>query len=149
MKYRRANRDDIDLFVKNRIEFVTSIKEINNIEDFKNRTKQYIKEHIEDDDLIIFIAIDKNRIVSSCMASIFHTVPKPSSPKGINAELLNVYTIKEYRRKGYAEKLISMLIQEVKNLGVEKIVLDYTDMGLPLYEKFGFTTSHNQMQLKL
>lgn len=99
MKYRRANRNDIDLFVK-------------------------------------------NRIVSSCMAFIFHTVPKSSSPKGINAELLNVYTIKEYRRKGYAEKLISMLIQEVKNLGVEKIVLDYTDMGLPLYGKFGFTTSH-------
>ena len=46
MEYRRANREDIDLFVKNRIEFVTSIKEINNIEDFKNRTKQYIKEKI-------------------------------------------------------------------------------------------------------
>lgn len=149
MEYRRAKLEDIDLFVKNRIEFITSIKEISNIEDFKNQTKQYIKEHIEKDDLIIFIAIDKNRIISSCMASIFQTVPKPSCPKGINAELLNVYTIKEYRRNGYAEKLLNMLIQEIKNLGVEKIILDYTDMGLPLYQKLGFTILQNQMQLKL
>lgn len=149
MEYRRAKLEDIDLFVKNRIEFITSIKEISNINDFKNQTKQYIKEHIERDDLIIFIAIDKNRIISSCMASIFQTVPKPSCPNGINAELLNVYTIKEYRRNGYAEKLLNMLIQEIKNLGVEKIILDCTDIGLPLYKKLGFSISQNQMELKL
>lgn len=42
-----------------------------------------------------------------------------------------------------------MLIQEIKNLGVEKIILDYTDMGLALYQKLGFTILQNQMQLKL
>lgn len=41
-----------------------------------------------------------------------------------------------------------MLTQETKKLGIEKIVLDYTDIGLPLYEKLRFTTLHNQMQLK-
>lgn len=50
-----------------------------------------MKEHIEKDDLIIFIAVDKNRIVSSCMACIFQTAPKSSCPNGTNAELLNVY----------------------------------------------------------
>lgn len=39
MEYRRENRGDVDLFVKNRIEFVTSIKEISNLQDFQNRTK--------------------------------------------------------------------------------------------------------------
>jgi ribosomal protein S18 acetylase RimI-like enzyme len=149
MEYRRANRSDLDLFLKNRIEFVTLIRKISNIEDFENKTQEYLKEHIEKDDLIIFIAVDKNTIVSSCMACIYQTVPKPSCPNGTSAELLNVYTLKEYRRNGHAEKLIRMLIQEVKNYGVEKMVLDYTDMGQPLYEKLGFMPLQNQMQLRL
>lgn len=148
MEYRRANRSDIDLFVKNRIEFVTLIREISNIEDFENKTQEYLKEHIEKEDLIIFIAVDKNTIVASCMACIYQTAPKPSCPNGRSAELLNVYTLKEYRRNGHAEKLIRMLIQEVKNYGVEKMVLDYTDMGQPLYEKLGFIPLQNQMQLR-
>ncbi|BCN30829.1 GNAT family N-acetyltransferase [Anaeromicropila herbilytica] len=149
MEYRRANRDDVDLLVHNRIEFVTSIRKISDIEGFQSRTRQYLEEHIDKDDMIVFIAIDNNQIVSSCMVCIVQTVPKPSCPNGISAELLNVYTLNEYRRNGYAEKLIHMLIQEVKSLGVEKIVLDYTDMGLPLYEKLGFKPLHNQMQLSL
>lgn len=149
MEFRRANRGDIDLLVKNRIEFVSSIREIRNIEDFKNKTKEYIIDNIDGNNLVIFIAADKNRIVSSCMASLFRTLPKPSCPNGISAELLNVYTLKEYRRNGYAEKILNMLIKETKKLGVEKIILDYTDMGLHLYKKLGFTEVCNQMQLKL
>jgi ABC-type polysaccharide/polyol phosphate transport system ATPase subunit len=102
MEYRRANRNDVDSFVENRIEFVTSIRDIRDIDDFRNRTRQYIQEHIEKDDLIIFIAIDKNKIVSSCMACIFQTAPLPNCPTGTSAELLNVYTLKEYRRNGNA-----------------------------------------------
>lgn len=149
MEYRRANRGDVDLIVENRMEFVTSIRKIKDIEGFRNKTKKYIKEHIEKDDLIIFVAIDENEIVCSCMACIYRTVPKPSCQNGVSAELLNVYTLNEYRRNGHAEKLIRLLIKEVKDLGVEKIVLDYTDMGLPLYEKLGFIPSHNQMLLRL
>lgn len=149
MEYRQATREDVDSFVKNRMEFATSIRDISNIEEFENRTREYIYDHIEGDDLVIFVATHKDKIVSSCMASIYKTAPKPSCPKGITAELLNVYTLKEYRRMGCAEKLIEMLIKKVKDLGVEKIILDYTDMGLPLYKKLGFIEVENEMQLRL
>ncbi len=149
MEYRRANQNDVDIFVENRMKFVTSIREINDIDGFKNRTRQYIKEHIDSNDIVIFLALERGRIASSCMACIYHTVPKPSSPNGVSAELLNVYTLEEYRRQGHAEKLIGILIQELKKYGVEKLILDYTDLGLPLYQKLGFVAMQNQMQLKL
>ena len=83
------------------------------------------------------------------MACIFQTAPLPSCPEGKTAELLNVYTKSGYRRKGLAEKLVNMLLAELKQKDVRKIVLEYTDDGFPLYQKLGFTEIDHQMQLRL
>lgn len=104
---------------------------------------------MEKDDMVIFIAVEGDRIISSCMACIFHTAPLPSCPTGVCAELLNVYTVQGCRRRGHAEKLVRMLIKEAGRLGVGKILLDATQMGRPLYEKLGFVPLSDQMQLKL
>jgi N-acetylglutamate synthase-like GNAT family acetyltransferase len=149
MEYRRAQRNDIDMIVENRIEFVTSIAKIQNIAEFKDITKRYIEEHIDKDDLIIYIAIENNEIIASCMSCIYMTVPLASCLSGKYAELLNVYTKKEYRRKGHAERIISILSAELKEYGVEKIKLNYTDSGYPLYEKMGFKKLDRDMELTL
>lgn len=149
MEFRRANRNDLAKFLENRMEFVASISEISDTESFRNATRQYLEQHIHQDDLIIYIALDGDQIVSSCMACIYQTAPVANFPSGRCAELLNVYTVQAYRRNGYAERLIRMLIQEARNRKVGKILLDYTKLGLPLYKKLGFTPIPNQMELRL
>jgi len=149
MEYKQASRNDIDVFIEHRMEFVTSIRKIEDCDSFKDRTRKYLEEHIDKEDLIIFIAKDGGNIISSCMACIYETMPLPSCPRGKSAELLNVYTLSEWRRNGFAEKLIHMLIAESKKRGVEKIILDYTDAGLPLYKKLGFIPLGHQMQIRL
>jgi ribosomal protein S18 acetylase RimI-like enzyme len=149
MEFKQASYNDIDLFLEHRMEFVASIRNIEDSKSFKEGTRKYLEEHIDKEDLIIFIAKDGEKIVSSCMACIFETIPLPSCPKGKSAELLNVYTLEGWRRYGYAEKLIHMLMIESKKRGVEKIILDYTDAGLPLYKKLGFIPLEYQMQMKL
>ena len=96
MEYRRANRGDIERFVENRVEFAASIRQIDELELFRKRTRDYVEEHMEKDDMVIFIAVEGDRIISSCMACIFHTAPLPSCPTGVCAELLNVYTAVSY-----------------------------------------------------
>ena len=149
MEYRKATREDIDNIVDYRLEFVMLIRDIDNSENFRIRTKNYFEEHIDKDDLVIYLALDNHIIVSSCMACIFQTAPLPSCPEGKTAELLNVYTKSGYRRKGLAEKLVNMLLAELKQKDVRKIVLEYTDDGFPLYQKLGFTEIDHQMQLRL
>lgn len=149
MEYRKAKRQDINAFVDYRMEFVMLIRDIDNSEDFRCKTQDYLNEHIDSDDLVIYLAYDNNKIVSSCMACIFQTAPLPSCPEGKIAELLNVYTICGYRRKGIAEKLLSMLLLELKEKNVQKVILDYTMDGFHLYQKVGFTELDHQMQLKL
>ena len=149
MEYRRAISKDINAFVQNRIEFVTSIREITDVESFKRNTKEYITANIDSDKLIIYIAVDGDAIISSCMACIFETAPLPSCLNGKSAELLNVYTKEMYRHKGHSRKLLELIIKEIKENGVEKIFLESTKDGFGLYEKIGFSLLENQMQLKL
>lgn len=149
MEYRQATVEDIDAFIDYRMEFVTLIRKLDNEDDFRIKTKDYLLKHIDNDDLIIYIALEDHVIVSSCMACVFQTAPLPSCPEGKTAELLNVYTKEKYRRKGLAEKLVSMLLNNLKENNIKKVVLEYTDDGFSLYKKLGFMEIDHQMQLRL
>ena len=149
MEFRRATRSDIEAFAEIRVAFLTLIRTIDNPAAFYEETLRYLDAHIEQDDLLIYLALDQGEIVSTCMACLFQTAPLPSCASGKAAELLNVYTLSGYRRMGLAETLIRMLLEELQQRGVEKVLLDYTDDGLPLYEKLGFTRLPYEMQLKL
>jgi len=149
MEIRKAEILDIDIVTNNRIEFVTSISNIQNINEFRVETKKYLEDHLNDGSLLYYMAVEGEQIIASCMLCIYMTIPIPSCLNGKSGILLNVYTLKEYRRQGLASKLISKLIDDAKNLGVHTILLDYTDDGYPLYKSLGFKELNRQMELKL
>ena len=93
--------------------------------------------------------MNNGAIIASCMACLYHTVPLSSCLSGKIAEIFNVYTQKEHRRKGHAKMLLSMTIDEVRKRGVEIVRLDYTEDGLLLYKQMGFTLAEHQMLLIL
>jgi GNAT superfamily N-acetyltransferase len=49
-----------------------------------------------------------------------------------------VLTSPEYRRRGFAKRLIAHALELADRMGVETIKLDATDQGQPLYESLGF-----------
>ncbi len=60
---------------------------------------------------------------------------------------MNMYTNPLYRRKGIAYKTLKLLVADAKERGVTAISLEATDMGKPLYEKFGFVKMNDKMEL--
>ena len=60
---------------------------------------------------------------------------------------MNMYTDPAYRRKGIATKTLDLLIAEAKSKGVTAISLEATEMGRPLYEKYGFEKMEDEMAL--
>lgn len=42
---------------------------------------------------------------------------------------------------------IDMLVKDTKSKGISSISLEATDMGRPLYEKYGFIKMNNEMEL--
>ena len=60
---------------------------------------------------------------------------------------MNMYTKPDYRRKGIAYHTLGLLIEEAKNKGVKFISLEAKDMGRPLYERYGFVSMNDEMEL--
>ena len=60
---------------------------------------------------------------------------------------MNMYTDTEYRRRGIAFKTLDILVKDIKNKGITAISLETTEMGRPLYEKYGFVAMNNEMEL--
>jgi ribosomal protein S18 acetylase RimI-like enzyme len=60
---------------------------------------------------------------------------------------MNMYTAPEYRRQGIAMHTLDLLVKDAKAQDVSQIALEATDMGLPLYEKYGFVKMEDEMEL--
>jgi GNAT superfamily N-acetyltransferase len=49
-----------------------------------------------------------------------------------------VLTSQEYQRRGLARRLLTKVLAQADDIGIETVKLDATEQGRPLYEKFGF-----------
>ena len=63
------------------------------------------------------------------------------------AYIMNMYTAPEYRRQGIAIHTLDLLVKDVRKQGVSQIALETTEMGRPLYEKYGFVKIEDEMEL--
>lgn len=51
---------------------------------------------------------------------------------------MNMYTKPNYRNRGIATKLLQYLVAEAELRNCKKLTLNASQMGRPLYEKYGF-----------
>jgi GNAT superfamily N-acetyltransferase len=77
--------------------------------------------------------------------------PWPAHPYDLEcrrATILNVYTDRDYRRRGIARQLLETMIAWCKQEGFARVDLHASPDGRHLYESLGFEPS-NEMRLKL
>lgn len=59
---------------------------------------------------------------------------------------MNMYTAPEYRRRGVAFHTLDLLVKAARERGAGQIGLEATQMGRPLYEKYGFVKLEDEME---
>ena len=57
----------------------------------------------------------------------------------LEGDILNMYTLPEYRRKGISSRILEELLREARRMGVSKVALHCSKEGEPLYRKYGFS----------
>lgn len=149
MEIRKANQEDIKLIIENRMELVGSICKTNVNAQFEKNTCEYLCRYMNTSNLICWLAMEKNQIISIAMLCIYEVMPTPSNFLGKTGLLLNVFTHEDYRRKGLATELIKRTIADAKALGVGKITLHASPEGKYVYDKLGFTQLSMEMALKI
>lgn len=104
-----------------------------------------MKESLTDGNFISWIALIDEKIVATSGISFYRLPPNKKCPTGKVAYIGNMYTLPQYRKSGMASKLFELIVQEAESLGCTEVFLNATEMGRPIYEKFGFTDIQNDM----
>lgn len=148
MQFRLANKTDIPSLVDLRLAYLC--------EDFPNQTvkqSQMIKDQLPDyfhrrlgNDLLVFVCEEDARIVSTVFLLITEKPANPNFPTGLTGTVLNVYTLPQYRKRGYATRLMELAIREAGLQNLSYLELKATKAGLPLYRKLGFISEESKNQ---
>ena len=147
--FRKAVLSDIEKLAEIRSIF---LKEVNNVTSEEDRIivgqacLEYFRKTLSDNTFIAWIALDNKEIIATSGLSFFVVPPKYSALEGKVAYIMNMYTFPIYRNRGIGTELFKKIIDEAKQLGYKKITLNATDMGRPLYEKYGFRDVQNEME---
>ncbi len=148
--YKKATIEDIEVLTETRIEVLRAANKLSadtNMDEVRKQSYDYYEKALSDGTHIAYLIFDENQIVGTGGVSLFRVMPTYHNPSGKKAYIMNMYTKPMYRRRGIAYKTLDKLIKDVKSKGITAISLEATDMGRPLYEKYGFVKMNDEMEL--
>lgn len=140
MIFEKATVNDISMLTDLRISYLQ--EDLGSIADndlclIKSSLPGYYEKHLNND-LLVYVAREKDDIVSCAFLLIVKKPMSPSFITGKTGTVLNVYTKPEYRGRGYAKKLMTMMLEDAKTQDVSIIELKSTEDGYLLYKSVGF-----------
>ena len=135
-----ANQNDIDELIRLRLAFITE-----DAGSLSSLQEQCIEEQLRDyfnrklgKELIAFVARDEKCIIAVAYLLLMEMPANARLQNGLYGEVLNVYTLPEFRGKGLCTTLMQHLIEYGKKCGLGCIDLSATENGYPIYAKLGF-----------
>ena len=138
MKFEKATIKDINMLTDLRLAY---LQEDLGVITYKQLIQEslpgYYEKHLNKD-LMVYVARDDEDIVACAFLLIVEKPMSPSFITGKTGTVLNVYTKPEYRNKGYAKKLMTMMLEDATAQDVSVIELKSTEDGYSLYKSVGF-----------
>ena len=150
---RKLDEKDKELFVCMRMAYIwDSFDDVvdHQAEQIEANLRDYFDEHINKDDLVAMVLEIEGNPVSIALLIISKKPANPGFVDGRVGTIMNVYTVPEYRKRGYSTALLSELINEAKKRQLGLINLLATDKAYHLYKKLGFQEDDDKaMEMKL
>ncbi len=149
--HRKATIDDLEILVETRIEVLRAVNHLGadvDMSEVKKQSFEYYRSALENETHSAYLVFDEEQFVGAGGISYFQVMPSYHNPTGKKAYIMNMYTKPDYRRQGIAFKTLDLLITDAKAKGISVILLEATDMGRPVYEKYGFVNMNDEMRLR-
>ena len=148
ISYRSATERDLELLVESRLTFVEMTKEDDAYGLVRENTRAYFHDAIKEGQCDIILAEHMDVVVGTGIVFYYSSVPSKYNPWGKNAYITSMYVDAAYRRRGIAGEILTRLLSLAKEKGCHVFMLQESEMGRPLYEKFGFRKGKPGMILK-
>lgn len=151
-EYKKATIEDTDELVRTRITVLRAANKLSDDVDMslvEKESYEYYKRVLETGEHIGYLVYDNGTFIGAGGVSFYQVMPTYHNSTGKKAYIMNMYTAPEYRRQGIAFHTLDLLMNDAKKQGVLQIALEATDMGRPLYERYGFVKMEDKMELKV
>jgi GNAT superfamily N-acetyltransferase len=110
-------------------------------------TRTYLRNNLPTDRFIAWVAEIEGRIVGMSGLVFFEKPPTEENLSGLEAYVMNMYTLPEWRGKGIATLLLQEIIRMIKTTKARRIWLRTTPDGQHVYEQNGFVITTADMEL--
>ena len=150
MQYRKASIADLEILTEVRIKVLRAANKLSedvDMSEIERQTCEYCRQALPDGTHTAYLVFDGESLAGAGAVSYFRVMPPCHNPSGKKAYIMNMYTEPDYRRRGVAFKTLELLVADAMEKGVSAISLEATEMGRPLYEKFGFVKMNSEMEL--
>ena len=150
-RYKKATIEDIDELVRTRIIVLRAANKLSDDVDMslvEKESYEYYMRALETGEHIAYLVYNNGTFIGAGGVSFYQVMPTYHNPTGRKAYIMNMYTAPEYRRQGIAFHKLDLLVKDAWEQGVSQIALEATEMGQPLYEKYGFVKMEDEMELK-
>lgn len=137
----KASNHDIQTLVDMRIRFALELSGIKPEEDIKKLKQQlfnYFSKATLNNICISFIATSEGQAVGIGSMQVREAPGNFRNPSGKWGYLMNMYTLPEYRRKGICQRILTLLMEEGKKVGITAFELHATQSGEIVYQQHGF-----------
>lgn len=151
-EYKRATMEDIEELVRTRIIVLRAANKLSDDEDMsvvEEESYAYYRRALETGEHIAYLVYDNGKFIGADGVSFYQVMPTYHNPTGKKAYIMNMYTVSEYRKQGIAFHTLDLLVKDARKQGISQITLEATEMGRPLYERYGFIKMEDEMELKV
>ena len=149
--YKRLTEKELNKIIEMRIdqlteEYTSTGRDVPKDIELESALRDFYKRNMDAGTYVSWLAFDGDKIVGTSGMSFAEKPPYFTCPTGRLGILSSMYTDPNYRRLGIATQLLDRVVNEAKDYGCGTIYITASDMGVKLYEAYGFRHNGNFMQ---
>lgn len=154
MVYNKASIEDIQQLTELRIAYLTEDNgglDRKDLETIRQNLPDYFMRNLNQT-IFGYVARNEGEVIACALLLVMEKPMSPAFITGKTGTVLNVYTKPNYRRNGYARRLMNMLQDDASNMGLSVVELKATEEGYQLYKSIGFVdtgSKYRQMNWKV
>ena len=148
--YKKATMKDVDELVRTRIIVLRAANKLADDVDMSLVEKEsyaYYKRALKTGDHVAYLVYDNETFIGTGGVSFYQVMPTYHNPTGKKAYIMNMYRHRNIVDRELSYHTLDLLIKDAREQGISHIALEATDMGRPLYEKYGFVKMEDEMEL--
>jgi len=150
VEIRGAGAPDIETLVALRIRFVSAVRGVSEDSwdaDFRAATRGFFERALGDGTYVTWLAFVEGEPAGCVGVALTPVPPRTADLRTWDGLVLTMWVEPAFRRRGIGEALLARLVEARDELGIRRLVLHATEMGRPLYERFGFAPNPDWMEL--